>query len=272
MAHSDAGEVRLEHLPLVGNLVFKQGSTTRMTTTTPRDHNTQKSINWAWGWSIILSLAVLFASNARAHDPFEITATSYLRTNQLELFIEMEPRPARLLSGAPATIEPEIVLSQLELKAPTLVRIWSGPTELKPTSITAMEGTENHAQLRLLYPLPPVGPFRIETPLLAQLETEGPYGVTLTVLDMVNQKVLGQSVLFADTPEAAFTHPSSPLPTANPPSPHPPSEAPAEAASAKLDAAATTGASDSTSRPIVGWWVLVGLGIVAVLVWLSRRR
>jgi hypothetical protein len=272
MACSDAGELRLERLLLVGNLGFKQGSTTRMTTTTPRNHNTQKAINRSWGLSIILILAVLFASNARAHDPFEITATIYVRTNHLELFIEMEPRPARLLSGAPAAIEPEMVLSQLELKAPTLVRIWSGPTELKPTSITAMEGTENHAQLRLLYPLPPAGPFRIETPLLAQLQADGPYGVTLTVLDLVNQKVLGQSVLFADTPEAAFTRPSSPLPKANSPSPaRPPSEAPAEIASAKLDAAASTGASDSTSGPSVGWWILIGLGIVAVLVWLSRR-
>ena len=272
MACSDAGELRLERLPLVGNLGFKQGSTTRMTTTTHRNHITQKAIKRAWGLIIILSLAVMFAINARAHDPFEITGIVYLRTNQLELFLEMEPRPARLLSGAPAAIEPAMVLSQLELKAPTLVRLWSGPTELKPTSITAMEGTENHAQLRLLYPLPPAGPFRIETPLLAQLEADGPYGVVLAVLDLVNQKVLGQSVLFADTPEASFTRPSSPLPTANAPSPRPKSEAPAEAASAKLDAAATTSASDSTSGPIVWWWALVGLGIVAVLVWLSRRR
>jgi hypothetical protein len=140
----------------------------------------------------------------QAHDPFEITATVYLRTNHLELFLEMESRPARLLTGATPQNASEDILNDLESRAPGLVRLWSGESELTADSITAQPGNEDHARLRLIYPRPAHGMFRLEAPMLAQLDSSGPYGITLTVLDLVNQKVISQSVLLADSPAAPF--------------------------------------------------------------------
>jgi hypothetical protein len=59
-------------------------------------------------------------------------------------------------------------------------------------------------RLRLLFPVPGRGPLKVEAPLLTELSDAGGYGVSLTVLDMVNQRVLGQSVLFADQAAVTF--------------------------------------------------------------------
>jgi hypothetical protein len=211
---------------------------------------------------------------AHAHDPFEITATVYLRTNHLELFLEMESRPARLLTGATPQNASEDILNDLETRAPGLVRLWSGESELTANSITAQPGNEDHAQLRLIYPRPAHGMFRLEAPMLAQLDPSGPYGIVLTVLDMVNQKVINQSVLLADSPAAPFAMASPALSTNNHQSHAPATNVPT-AKEGTTNLAQSTPASTTTPETRLRtpwWWLLAMLGIVIFWTWRNGTR
>jgi hypothetical protein len=216
----------------------------------------------------IISVTVLASPLlAHAHDPFEITATVYLRTNHLELFLEMESRPARLLTGATPQNASEDILNDLAARAPGLVRLWSGESELTANSITAQPGNEDHAQLRLIYPRPAHGMFRLEAPMLAQLDPSGPYGITLTVLDLVNQKVISQSVLLAGSPAAPFAMAATTLSTNNRPSPAPTTNVPT-ANEGTTDLADPASTATSEMQPRTRWWLYLAIpGIVIVWMW-----
>jgi hypothetical protein len=223
---------------------------------------------------LVLGLGLWFAPAAQAHDQLEITGTIYLRTNHLELFVEMEGRPARLLAKAPEASGAEEVLARLEARASSLFRIGSGETTLVPTSVAVLPGQEDHLRLRLLFPVPDRGPLKVEAPLLTELAAAGGYGVSLTVLDMVNQRVVGQSVLFADQAAVTFDSGGAAVATGEVRRAGTNSSAavavkPAPVA-ANPDSAPNKHAGGSR-RPAAGWLGLALAGIGLAWWWQTRR-
>lgn len=160
-------------------------------------------------------VAVLFAPLlALAHDPYEITSTAYLRSNRLEVYVELEFRPGLTLAGEPAPTSDLEAGQVFERALPRLLEAAGGFFEIRhagqplaATRTNASLEVENHIRFVLTYP--PVTPVDLtfHAAGLEHLGRFGPYGTSLTVLDMVNMKVVGQEVLFADTPTAEFWAP-----------------------------------------------------------------
>nr|UXE44818.1 hypothetical protein Hi04_10k_c3780_00006 [uncultured bacterium] len=160
--------------------------------------------------AVIASLVGGFASLALAHDPYEITSTLSLYSNRAELHVELEFRAGMLLSGHTETIADSEAAAQFEVARPALTRTAGqffrfsiGHADLKPASTAVTLGVENHIRFKLSYP-PLTNAFSLNIPGLKSLSDQGPYGASLTVLDMENRKVLGQSVLFASSAPAEF--------------------------------------------------------------------
>ena len=59
-----------------------------------------------------LLIAATFATDSFAHDPYELTTVAYVRSNQIELFIEMEFPAAMTLAGQ-KPVRAVAVLSQV---------------------------------------------------------------------------------------------------------------------------------------------------------------
>jgi len=148
--------------------------------------------------ALVMIVLVLLGAPVWAHDPLEITATLYFRSNQVELFAEMEMRPARVLAGGKSEFTYEQIITELQNRAASCFQVTSGSKVIAAASASAVAAEEQHVQLRLIYPRPASSSFQLEAPMLSELAADGPYGVGLTALDMVHQKVVGQSVLFAD--------------------------------------------------------------------------
>jgi len=155
-------------------------------------------------------LAVAGAWTALAHDPYEITSTLSLYSNRAELLVELEFRAGMFLSGhaepmgandAPAQFE--VARGALTKTAGQFFRLSTGHEDFKPASTAVTLGVENHIRFKLSYP-PLTDAFSLSIPGLKSLSDQGPYGASITVLDMENKKVLGQSVLFASSAPAEF--------------------------------------------------------------------
>ncbi|TAK95796.1 MAG: hypothetical protein EPO07_15085 [Verrucomicrobia bacterium] len=152
----------------------------------------------------------MFASVARAHDPYEITSTANLFSNRTELDIEMEYRTARLLAGLGWTINTNVtqadefatMLPKLNEAAGAFFDVTAGRNAFPARETNVTLGVENHVKIHLVYPPAGDRPLRFVADGLKPLANEGPYGSSLIVLDRVRQKVLAQSVLFAATPVA----------------------------------------------------------------------
>lgn len=161
-------------------------------------------------YALILGLLLAGFSPAQAHDPYEISSVVYVRSNSVELLMEMEFPTGVLLSGQRPSpgLSPtnwfESELPQLADSAGTFFQITAGNHALLPTSTNVTMGVENHIRFKLEFAPTPHRPFRIVAPGIRALSELGPYGVNLTVLDMVNQKVLGQTTLFADSLPVEF--------------------------------------------------------------------
>ena len=241
-------------------------------------------------WVIVVGIGNLLGSMtcrpALAHDPYEIISTAYLHSNRLDLNVQMEFNTALLVAGVnprayPGIPEAELfeqVAPQLESAAAEFFQVMSGGEELSLAGAAINLGVENHVQFSLTFPHPDKQPLRFIANGLRGLESVGPYGTTLTVLDMVNQKVLGQPVLFGDRPEMDVPVPSivnpqpaeltSALPEASgmPPE-HPPDAAP-EMEASHVDA--------ESSAPGSRWWIwvvalVVLIDVAVLLIWLSTR-
>ena len=166
----------------------------------------------------IYLLVLTFASlRAFAHDPYEITSTLSLYSNRTELRVEMEARTALLFAGHSASVTsdqiPALFTSLHDALTDTASRFLefhAGDTELRPEKASLLLGVEDHLQFNLQFPRVRGQSIRCEPRVLQAFTNEGPYGISLTVLDMVNKKVLGQSVLFRDTPAADFASTLSP--------------------------------------------------------------
>jgi len=158
----------------------------------------------------VLGVSFLTALSLRAHDPYEITSEVRLYSNRTAVEIEMEYRTALRLAGA----QPRFDLTPAEQMAAHLERLMSvaggffqisapdGVLVAVATNVTL--GVEDHAQFKLDYP-PALGvALRLDPQALRSASSDDPYGTTLTVLDMENKKVLGQTVFFAASSAAEF--------------------------------------------------------------------
>ena len=149
-----------------------------------------------------------------AHDPYEITSVVYIRSNMIELFMETEFPTGMTLAGLTPTREVaaetqfEAGLPQLKNFAGGLFEITAGNNAVRPLSTNVELGVEMHIRGKVEFALTDYRPLRF-VPRGLRAVPDVPYGVSLTVLDMVNQKVLGQSALFADSPPAEFPAPAT---------------------------------------------------------------
>ena len=159
---------------------------------------------------ILICLAALFATPAWAHDPYEITSVAYLYSNRIELFMEME-FPTGLTLAGQKPVRDVAVLTQFEAALPRLRELAGGFFEFTaghnvvlPLATNVELGVEDHIRFRMEFTPTQYRPLRFVAHGLGSDSSENPYGTSLTVLDMVNQKVLGQTTLFAATPTAEF--------------------------------------------------------------------
>lgn len=143
-----------------------------------------------------------------AHDPYEITSQAMLFSNRLELTVEMEFNAAMLLAGEgrgqsageAATQQFERVRSRLMTVARNFLNLATNGVQLLATDARVTLEVENHIRFVLDYPPVADQGFRVAPGELKSLGAHGQYGSSLTVLDMVGQRVLAQSVMFADSP------------------------------------------------------------------------
>lgn len=155
-------------------------------------------------------LLLLVALSARALDANEIATTVQVHSNRIELKMELAfPTALRLAGWSPS---PEIAAAtQFEQAQPALRNLagmffdfTAGNHLLTATRTNAQLGVENHIHLELEFAPTPHRPLRLMPQGLLVAGPEHPYGVTLTVQDMVNQKVLGQTTLFMANATAEF--------------------------------------------------------------------
>jgi hypothetical protein len=218
--------------------------------------------------ALILGL-LLSIGSSRAHDPYEITAVVYIQSNRIELFTEMEFPTGMTLAGltssrsVAAETQFEAGLPQLRDLAGGLLEITAGNNVVQPLQTNVELGVELHIRGRVEFALTDYRPLQF-VPRGLRAVPNVPYGVSLTVLDMLNQKVIGQSVLFADSPPAEFPA-SSPTPLAQ--------VTPAAAKPKELPVVATgTNVSTATGNVSVAWRLpmsalLIGAVIAILVAW-----
>lgn len=234
--------------------------------------NQRRPLRAIFGFIALLSV---LATVARAHDPYEITTRAFLYSNHLELRIEMEFPAAMLLAGQPGWRTNEIsAAEQLSLAYPALaaraagfLHVLTNGVPLPITSTNVALGVEDHVSFILWLPPVPPGALSFGIGELKQLSGHGPYGTSLTVLDMVQRRVLGQAVLFGDSAPFQISA-AERLATnqTNNPSPV------IRLSSTNLSRAT----SDTAPRPIWnGWWWLLVLAVGTLLlanVAIRRRK
>jgi hypothetical protein len=166
---------------------------------------------YSHGKIALLVLLALTSLRALAHDPYEITSTLSLYSNRTELRVEMEARTALLFAGHNALVTseqiPGIFTSLHEALTDTasrFLKLTTAGRDLHPEKTSLLLGVEDHLQFTLQFPRVRGGSIHCEARVLQAFTNEGPYGISLTVLDLVNKKVLGQSVLFKGSSAADF--------------------------------------------------------------------
>ena len=160
--------------------------------------------------ALLICLVVGYSASSRAHDPYEITSVAYLHSNRIELFVEMEFPTGMTLAGQ-KPVRDIAVLNQFEAAMPRLrdlagsfFDLTAGNNVVLPLSTNVELGVEDHIRFQVEFKPTPYRPLRFVARGLGAESSESPYGTSLTVLDMVNQKVLGQTTLFAGSPTAEF--------------------------------------------------------------------
>ena len=223
---------------------------------------------------LLCSMLLLAPTPAMAHDPYEITSDVRLETNRTVVDIEMELAAAMLLAGVEkpgAATEPAamfaMALPELRRQAAQFFVISSATGPMTATQTNVELGVENHVKFNLHYPA--ATRLRISAAGLKRFGEQSPFGTSVTVLDMVNMKVLGQSVLFADSPAAEFA-PAATAEAAATVQSH-------SATPATNPVAATqpqsTPAPPAPATCCNGRWVLLVTGVIGVIsIWLLRKR
>ena len=226
-------------------------------------------------FSLLLAL-ILMAGTSRvfAHDPYEISSTVRIETNRTLIEIEMEFNGAMLLVGEPRSREPvdqpalfQSKLPELRQQAGQFFEVSGAGVALAATGTNVTLGVENHVRFNLEYPAARDG-LKLNAAGLKLLSEHGPFGTTVTVLDMVNLKVLGQPVLFAESPVAEFAPAMKAEPVAVQPKPDP-----LATSSAPVPATPAAPAPTAPAPCCNGRWVLVLAVLLGVFViWVIRRK
>ncbi len=184
----------------------------------------------------------LLCPPAFAHDPLEISATVYLHTNRLELRAVMTRKTILLAADRQAVplldfsipAEREEALPMLRSLAPGLFTLTCGTNVLTATGVRIIIGAEDHVGFDFTFTNgwvdqwiagsardttnrasepsrhptvqssshPPT--LRLDARILAQLPKQDPYGVSVTVLNLVNNEVITQQLLSAQSPTIAI--------------------------------------------------------------------
>ena len=146
----------------------------------------------------------------------------YLQTNRIELFAEMEFPTAMKLAGLNPTKD-VAVLSQFEAGLPRLLEaagnfyeITAANNIIQPLSTNVELVVDDHIKFYVEFTSTPYRPLRFTARSLKTLAEQGGYGASLTVLDMVNKKVLGQTTLFADATTMEFSVTNHNVPSISP--------------------------------------------------------
>jgi hypothetical protein len=166
--------------------------------------------------ALVAGLLLATAVSSHAHDPYEITATAYLYSNRVDLDVVMEFRTGMRLAGLaprpPAGISNSNWFAGnqagLQTCAQSFCELQAGGKLLPVKTVATELLVEDHIKLQVTYPPATERPLRFNLAGLRTLAGQGQYGVALTVLDMVNSKVLGQPVIFADEPTLAAQLPT----------------------------------------------------------------
>lgn len=158
----------------------------------------------------IFLFAVSCILRAFAHDPYEITSVAYIYSNRIELFVEMEFPTGMKLAGLTPTRDVsalsqfESAQTQLRELAGKFFEFTAGNNVVLPLRTNIGLGVEDHIRFQLEFAPTPHRPLQFAARGLRGAN-DSPYGTSLTVLDMVNRKVLGQTTLFADSATAEFS-------------------------------------------------------------------
>ena len=211
---------------------------------------------------------------ALAHDPYEITSNIRLETNRTEVDIEMELAAAMLLAGVakPGTAtEPATMfataLPELRRQAAQFFVISSASGPMTATQTNVELGVENHVKFNLHYPA--ATGLRISAAGLKKFGDQSPFGTSVTVLDMVNMKVLGQSILFVNSPAAEF----APAVTTDVVAAVPSTNSSSATHPVPATQPQSTPAPPAPATCCDGSWVLLVAGVIGVIsIWLLRKR
>lgn len=241
------------------------------------NRNEPKARKAAARWaSALLPLLLITSQRCLAHDPYEITANVRIETNRTAVEIEMEFNTAMLLVGGPrATAAQQTAwfqtkLPELQQAAARFFELGDADGALVASGTNVTLGVENHVKLNLEFPRAHGG-LKLHATAVKSLGAHGPYGVSVTVLDMVNLKVLGQSVLFSNSAAAEF---GEVVKVAEFPAAASPSNAPAPKPA--MPAAATTGSGAQPSKRGVSLRFVAAVAAMVLLAgfmrWLVARR
>jgi len=237
-----------------------------------------------------LTLLLLSSISAvHAHDPYEITSVVYVQSNRIEVFAEFEfPTGMRMAGLEPkrevaAVTQFESAYARLLQMAGGFFNFTAGNNAVRPLRTNVSLAVEDHIRVQIDFDNTSHRPLQFTVPGLGHVP-DAPYGTTLTVLDMVNQKVLGQTTLFADSPQAEFpprNQVDAPAPPEDPPATNLAIASDQESPAAPPETNMVAGppeppAEGKTISHQQGLsWLIVGLGIatfVTVIIAVLRRQ
>jgi len=161
------------------------------------------------GWKLICALLGVGGLPAAAHDSNVIAAVAYIRPTQVQLVMEMTFPTGMILAGckpsSDLTVERQFEAGQspLRLFLGGLIEVTAGSRACLALRTNAELTLEQHIRGSVEFPATTNRPLRFIARGLRDAP-ESPYRVALSVLDLVNRKVLGQVVLAADSPPAVF--------------------------------------------------------------------
>ena len=131
--------------------------------------------------------AGLIVLSAKAHDPYEISSVIYLKTNRIELLVEMEFPTGMRLAGLTPTKD-VAVLSQFDAgqtrlfeAAGSFYEITAANNVIQPLSTNVELGVEDHIRFHVEFANTAHRPLRFVAHSLKSLADQGGYGVSLTV-------------------------------------------------------------------------------------------
>ena len=164
---------------------------------------------------------IFTAARVFAHDRLETSATVYLRGTNVELRVVMLRKTVMLaaerqgihLVNFSIPSELEDAMPVLRAQAAGLVTLNVGTNVLRAAQTNVLIGAEEeHVGFNLVYLLPANSAFRLDAKILGQLPPDEPFAVNLTALDMVNNKVVTQQLIYAASPTLELSLPTATAP------------------------------------------------------------